>query len=134
MDNLIDIETRQREVTILYVDDEEMNLLLFEMNFQGEHQLFLAKSGPEGLEILKEKSDSIVVVISDFRMPYMNGLEFIEKAREFNDHIIYFMLTAFAQSEEIQQAVKEKVIYACLEKPLNVKEIESRIEEALKTF
>jgi len=62
--------------TILYVDDEPINLELFEMNFQKRFNVLKALSGAEGLKILESKAD-ISFVVSDMKMPGMSGLEFI---------------------------------------------------------
>ncbi|MBI9064751.1 MAG: response regulator [Marinilabiliaceae bacterium] len=62
---------------LLYVDDEPINLQLFKFNFRQHYNLFLAQSAMEGLEILQKEDVSIV--ISDFKMPEMNGLDFLRK-------------------------------------------------------
>ena len=70
-------------VKILYVDDEIINLQLFEINFSKNYNVIIADNGFSGLEILENNPD-ISVVISDMKMPNMNGLEFIKKAKSSN--------------------------------------------------
>ncbi|MEP5103489.1 MAG: response regulator, partial [Ekhidna sp.] len=67
---------------ILYIDDEEANLLLFRISFEGEREVLLANSPEEGLKKLAEHRERIRAVISDMHMPKMNGVQFIEKAQE----------------------------------------------------
>ncbi|HPV57322.1 MAG TPA: response regulator, partial [Tenuifilaceae bacterium] len=67
---------------ILYVDDEQINLELFKINFRNDFDIRIANSALKGLEILQE--EEIDVVISDLKMPHMNGLEFIEKIKATN--------------------------------------------------
>ena len=81
------------EIAILYVDDEDMNLFLFKSNFGKKYPVFTANSGPEGLKVLEENDDKIIVVISDMSMPGMNGVEFIMKAQQKYPLIGYFILT-----------------------------------------
>ncbi|WP_462251958.1 response regulator [Ekhidna sp.] len=120
-----------REIAILYVDDEELNLFIFKNNFESNYPVFTASSGEEGLEILKQNSDKIIVVISDMRMPTMSGIEFISKAKALYDNIVYFILTGYNSNKEIEQALEDKLIAKWFSKPFSVENIESAIQEAL---
>ncbi len=117
-------------ITLLYVDDEAINLKLFELNFKSRFRVVTALSGDEGLTILRNDS-SISVVISDMRMPKMNGLEFITRAKEEFPNIVYFILTGFDITEEINEALGQKLIDKYFRKPFNFKEIEGAITTAL---
>lgn len=114
--------------TILYVDDESLNLLLFRMNFEKKYNVITCESGKDGLEIL-QKNTSIRVVISDMKMPHMNGIEFIRKAHAIAGHLSYYILTGFEISDEIQDALDSGKIRKYFQKPFNVKEICQEIEE-----
>ena len=121
----------KKNITILYVDDERVNLFIFEKNFEGDYPVLVASSGPEALDILKEKNDTIIVVISDFKMPDMNGIEFIRLAQQNYEHIYYFILTGFGENEQIKKALDEKVVYHCFNKPFKRDQIETKILEAV---
>ena len=127
-------KTLEKEVAILYVDDEEVNLFLFKKNFEGDYPVFVAHSGVLALEILEEQKDKIVVVISDFRMPRMNGIQFINEARKRHDKIIYFMLTGYGQNQEITEALENNIIYECFNKPFPMELLEEKIMEALQNY
>jgi response regulator RpfG family c-di-GMP phosphodiesterase len=114
--------------TILYVDDESLNLLLFKMNFEKQYTVITCESGKEGLEVLRTNKD-IKVVISDMKMPHMNGTEFIASAKELAEHLNYYILTGFEISDEIQHALDKGLIRRYFQKPFNVKEITQEIEE-----
>lgn len=114
--------------TILYVDDESLNLLLFKMNFEKQYTVITCESGKEGLEVLRTNKD-IKVVISDMKMPQMNGTEFIASAKELAAHLNYYILTGFEISDEIQHALDKGLIRRYFQKPFNVKEITQEIEE-----
>lgn len=118
-------------VTLLYVDDEEINLTLFELNFNRKYKVITAESGDEGLKKLSEEDD-IVVVISDMKMPGMNGVEFIKKARETHERMAYFILTGFDINKEISEALSDKIIHKYFRKPFDMAEIEDAITEAIK--
>ena len=59
------------------------------------------------------------VLISDMRMPGIDGLSFIRKAREVSDSIPYYLLTAFSYDQEIEKAIEDKVVRKAFTKPLD---------------
>ncbi len=118
------------KVNILYVDDEQLNLQLFAIVFKKKYNVTIAESGSEGLTKL-EQDKTISVVISDMRMPGMNGIEFISKAKMKFTNLFYFILTGFEITNEISDALNQKMINKYFKKPLNSKEIEKTITETL---
>jgi len=121
-------------ITVLYVDDEDINLILFNANFKKKFNIITAKSGPEALEKLEAKHDSIIVVISDMRMPLMSGIEFIEKAKAIYSNIRYYILTGFDYNEEIEAALKNNTINKFFTKPFDASEIEKTVLDAVKNL
>lgn len=115
---------------ILYVDDEPINLQLFEINFRNKYHILICESAIKGLEILADNKD-VVVVISDMRMPIMNGLEFIKIAKEKYTAINYYILTGYGITDEIQEALNKGLILKYFRKPFNINEINSSIIEAI---
>lgn len=119
-----------KRVTVLYVDDELINQFIFQRTFESYYNILTATSGEEALKTLESNSGSINVVISDMRMPGMDGLTFIKKARQnFND-LAYYLLTAFSFNEEIDRAVQDQVVRSCFSKPYDVAAVRSEIEHA----
>ena len=117
-----------RKPKILYVDDEFINLQLFKINFDNKYEVFTAENGITGLEVLDNNPD-IIVVISDMKMPLMNGIEFIKKAKEKYSHIRFYILTGFQITEEIQEALNSKLILKYFSKPFNLNKIEDTLRE-----
>lgn len=116
--------------TLLYVDDEPINLMLFEAQFSGKYNVFTAKSGDDGLAELR-KNPTIRFVISDMRMPGMNGIQFISLAKKEFPTIKYSILTGFDLNDEISNALNCNLIFKYFRKPFAVHEIEVSIEEVL---
>ncbi len=108
--------------TILYVDDEAINLELFNLNLRKFYNIFIADSPDKGLEILKEKKE-IEIVISDMRMPVMDGLTFIKEAKKQFPNIYYFILTGYDIDEEISQALNDNLIQKYFMKPFDIEDI-----------
>ena len=109
------------KITVLYVDDEPINLELFQMSFRNSFNVLIAESGHSGLNVLKD-SEKIQVVISDMKMPEMNGIEFIKKAKKIYDNIYYLILTGFEINDEIRDSLKSGLIKGYFQKPLNKNE------------
>lgn len=115
---------------ILYVDDELINLQLFNIIFSEKYDVSIADSGQKGLELL-DKNIGIKVVVSDMKMPNMNGIEFIKKAKERHPIIKFYILTGFEITEEIQTAINSELILKYFMKPLNNIDIDKAIIEAI---
>ena len=117
------------EIKLLYIDDEPINLYIFEIYFRKKYNVITGSSGFEGLRLLRQNRDTKIVV-SDMSMPGMNGLEFIRKAREEFPDITFFILTGYDITDEIQKALDDHIIRKYFRKPLNANEISMTIEEA----
>jgi response regulator RpfG family c-di-GMP phosphodiesterase len=120
-------------VTILYVDDEPINLKLFEINFSKKYTVITANSGDDGLSKLDANPD-ITVVVSDMKMPGMNGVEFIREARHKHKHVAYFILTGFDITPDISKALDEQLIQKYFRKPFDFKEIDASIQLAVQSI
>jgi two-component system, response regulator, stage 0 sporulation protein F len=116
--------------TLLYVDDEPINLRIFGLNFGKKYNIITAESGFEGLKVL-QSTPEIKIAISDMRMPGMNGIEFIKLAKKEFPDIIFYILTGYEITEEIADALNEKLIHKYFRKPFNVREINEAIEMVL---
>lgn len=125
---------RKQNVTVLYVDDEKINLFLFQSAFQSKYNVITAISAMEGLQKLEFHHDEIIVVISDMHMPSMDGIEFIEEAKSKYHNIVYFILTAFDYNDRIHEALETKLIQKFFTKPFNVTEIETAINNAVNSI
>jgi len=118
-------------IKVLYVDDEPINLMLFKTMLRKKYDVITTDSGINGLEELSN-NPSIRVVISDMKMPGMNGLEFIMKAKKQYPNVIFCILTGYEITDEIMQALETNLIYQYFQKPFRVAEIENAIRSALK--
>jgi response regulator RpfG family c-di-GMP phosphodiesterase len=119
------------KTTLLYIDDESINVMLFEINFRKYYHVISAPSGYEGLNTLFANPD-ISVVISDMKMPGMNGIEFITQAKREFPQKKYFILSGFNVTEEMDKALKDGLICKYLRKPFDLKQILESVEEVLK--
>lgn len=115
-----------KKVKIIYIDDEEINVELFKINFSINFEVLTGFSGFDGLELLAQHPDT-KVLISDMKMPQMNGIEFIKKAKEKYPDKKFYILTGFEVTSEIQEALETGLIHKYFRKPFNMQEIEVAI-------
>jgi len=117
---------------ILYVDDEQDNLTVFNSAFRRDYDVYLAKSGVEGLEILKKHQ--IQLIITDQRMPEMTGIQFLERIIPEYPDCIRMILTGFSDIEAIIQAINTGRVYRYITKPWSREELKINIDKALETY
>lgn len=113
---------------ILYVDDEEINITVFQLTFSKYFEVLTADSGGKGVEIFSTDPD-IKFVISDMKMPEMNGLEFIRKIKTVRKHTPCSILSGYQQSPEILKALNKGEIVDYMMKPFNRGAIEKLVKK-----
>ena len=118
----------KNNIHILYIDDEIINVKLFKINFSKYYNIYTAFSGIEGLEVL-DKYPEIQIIISDFRMPKMNGIEFVKIAKKKYPNKKFNILTGFGITDEAQEALNKGIINNYLRKPFNIYRIKEVISE-----
>jgi class 3 adenylate cyclase len=122
----------KKNFNILYVDDEQQNLISFKATFRREYTIYTAQSGKEGLDIMRK--NDIHLVITDQRMPEMTGVQFLEKIiPEFPD-TIRMILTGFSDVTAIIEAINNGGVYHYITKPWDEMEFRMTIENALQLF
>ena len=115
---------------ILYVDDEVINLELFKFNLRDRYDVLIAENGEIGLDRISNNPD-ILVIISDMKMPKMNGCQFIKKVKEKYSHLKCFILTGFEVTPEIQECINNGLIIDCFSKPMDSSKIDFEISNAI---
>lgn len=124
--------SNQNKINVLYVDDEINNLNSFNASFRRDFNIFIATSGKEGLDILR--NNKIHVIITDQRMPEMSGVGFlVEVLKEFPDPI-RLLLTGYADMEAVIEAVNKGKIYYYLTKPWDEQGIKVIIKNAFELY
>ena len=123
---------------ILCVDDEKIILdslkLQMKKHFGNDYTYEFAQSAEEAWEIieeLEEEGQEILMVVSDWLMPYIKGDEFLGKVHEQHPQIVTVMLTGQADQEAIERAQQEANLYRCIAKPWNEDELVETIVSGL---
>ena len=83
---------------ILCVDDEESILRGFQLNLRKDFELHLASNGKEGLEVF-EREKGFALVLSDMRMPEMDGATMLSKIKKIDHEVVTVLLTGHTDFE-----------------------------------
>jgi len=118
--------------TILYIDDDESNLLVLKATCAGELNVITASSGAEGLEILARQE--VAVLLVDQRMPGMSGVEVFEVAREHYPDAVRILITAFTDLSDAIAAINRGHIRRYLRKPWEPEELKAALLEAVEIY
>jgi len=121
-----------QKISILYVDDEENNLVSFKATFRLKYKVYTALSGQEALKILEEHT--IHVIITDQRMPNMTGVEFLEQVLDKHIDPVRILLTGYTDMSTLVEAVNKGQIFHYLTKPWKEEELEQTIERAFSIY
>jgi response regulator RpfG family c-di-GMP phosphodiesterase len=117
--------------TLLFVDDEANILSALKRLFRPlGYRIFTAESGAAGLEVFEQ--NPIDLVISDMRMPEMNGAEFLEKVRAKWPDAVRILLTGYADVTSTIAAINKGEIYRYIAKPWDDNDIVLTVKHALE--
>ncbi|HYD81969.1 MAG TPA: HD domain-containing phosphohydrolase [Paucimonas sp.] len=134
MSNLAAIEDQPAaapQPRILFVDDEQNILSSLRRLFRTHgYQVLTADGGASGLEILEK--EAVDLVISDMRMPQMDGAQFLEKVRERWPDTIRLLLTGYSDIQSILAAINRGEIYRYITKPWDDNDIVLVVRHALE--
>ncbi|MEK7810667.1 MAG: HD domain-containing phosphohydrolase, partial [Pseudomonadota bacterium] len=124
-------ESGAAHASILFVDDESNILSSLKRLFRplGYH-IFTAESGAQGLEIMQH--EMIDLVISDMRMPEMNGAQFLEQVRARWPDTVRILLTGYAEIGATIDAINKGQIYRYVSKPWEENDITLIVKHALQ--
>ena len=120
------------KISVLYVDDEENNLLSFKAAFRREYDVTTAISGEEALKLLEQKT--FQVIITDQRMPGMTGVEFLQKALPKWPEPIRILLTGYSDINAVIDAINKGEVYRYLTKPWDNEFLKTTISQAFEVF
>ena len=116
---------------ILIIDDEHLNRVVLKQTLNKEgYQIIEAEDGEKGIQLLKTENPDLV--LTDFRMPGMNGLEVLEEVHKINSRVPVILLTAFG---DVALTIKSIQVGAFdyIEKPFNPTQLKITVHNALNS-
>ncbi|OKH40252.1 fused response regulator/phosphatase [Calothrix sp. HK-06] len=126
-------ETGLDKLKLMVVDDEPDNLELLYRTFRRDFQVFKASNAISAIDIL-DKEGEMAVIISDQRMPEMNGTEFLSLTVERFPDTIRILLTGFTDVEDLVDAINSGQVFKYITKPWKPDRLKAVVEQAADTY
>lgn len=124
----------KKTINIMYIEDDlTTSTKVKDILSKFFNKIIIASNGEEALEILDKNDDSsnISLIISDINMPKMDGLEFLEKIRNENNHIPFIFVTARSEPDKMLKAIQLDIDNYIL-KPIELKNFLATIDKSLE--
>ena len=126
----MELFSKLRQMKILLIDDNEWIRDSLGLYFEGEGcQLLALETAEEAIEALKENYYDIIMV--DYRLPGMDGLEFLKRIQKTQPHALKVLITAYRSKGVVSEALKMGV-RDFIEKPFTIKTIEESLSRLIK--
>ena len=123
----------EKDAKVLFVDDDLEILKSFRRGFRKFLNLDLAQSGEDGLKAITTNGP-YAVVVSDYRMPVMDGIEFLHQVSRASPDTVRIMLTGQPDLDMAIKAVNEGQIFRFLTKPCPPERLLQTVEEGLRYY
>ena len=138
LSNILNIKSSMTEIEagklkLMVVDDELDNLDLLYRTFRRDFKVFKASDARTALQIL-DKEGEMAVIISDQRMPEMNGTEFFGLTVESFPDTIRILLTGFTDVEDLVDAINSGQVFRYITKPWKPDQLRGLVEQATQTY
>lgn len=117
---------------VIFVDDEPHNLTVFEAAMPSEWEILTFDSPLSALEKINELNPW--VVLSDQRMPGMNGVSFLEIVRKVQPNAIRAIVTGFSEEDLVVESIRKAHIFDYIRKPWDVDDLIHRISIMIDTY
>ena len=119
-----------KKIHVLFLDDEENVLKSLERMFHNEsYGIVTAVNAQHALDVITR--EPIKVVLSDQRMPNMNGVEFLRRVKEKKPDIVRILFTAYSDLTAAETAINVSEVYRYISKPWTEEELKSSVHQAL---
>lgn len=118
---------------ILFVDDEEDILNSFKRQLRKKADISVATSGQQALDLMDSEGE-FAIIVSDMRMPIMDGAEFLEKAKIKSPNSIRILLTGQTDLTSAISAVNKGQIFRFLSKPCPQEVLQDTLKSAIRQY
>ncbi|HAJ57833.1 MAG TPA: fused response regulator/phosphatase [Cyanobacteria bacterium UBA8543] len=126
-------QAERNKLKLMVVDDEPDNLDLLYRTFRRDFHVFKADGAKNALQILAKEGE-MAVIISDQRMPLMNGAEFLSKTVDRFPDTIRILLTGYTDVEDLVEAINAGKVFKYITKPWNPENLKNIVNQAADTY
>ena len=122
-----------KDLGVLAVDDDDQARVLLQLTLKelGVNQIFMAKDGKEALDFLADCEELINVIICDWNMPRVTGLEVLRQIRTVDPDIPFMMVTGAIDQESIAIAKRDNVT-CYLAKPYSQGDLDKKLQQIIR--
>lgn len=119
-------------ITVLYVDDEELNLTVFRCTFRRDFNIITSLSPVKALEMLEQQK--VDVIITDQKMPEMTGVQFLKVVNDRFPGVPpgRIIISGYSSNAEIDEAFSRYRLYRFITKPWNGDQLKKIIYESIQ--
>jgi diguanylate cyclase (GGDEF)-like protein len=118
---------------VLCVDDEPMNLELLERSLRRRFEVISVAAPDHALDVLRTRAD-VAVVVSDFRMPEINGAELLAAAARLRPETRRVLVTGYADAENLIASINAGQVHYVLRKPWKHQELHQLLEQMVRSY
>jgi serine phosphatase RsbU (regulator of sigma subunit)/FixJ family two-component response regulator len=126
-------QDKGKKLKLMVVDDEPDNLDLLYRTFRRDFNVFKADSAIGALDILEAEGE-MAVIISDQRMPVMNGTEFLSRTVDRFPDTIRILLTGYTDVEDLVDAINSGKVFKYITKPWKPDNLKAIVQQASETY
>lgn len=121
-------------IKLLIVDDENLTRTglmssIEHLSLDGIDEIFTAEDGMDGLR--KARSHRPEIILSDVRMPHLNGIDMLNRIRETLPDTVFIFMSGYSDKEYLKAAIRLRAVNY-IEKPLDMEEIKKTLQEAIR--
>lgn len=124
-------ETGPVRPRVLVVDDEPMNLDLLERSLHRKYEVLTADGAEPALRLL-QRGEDVALILCDYRMPGMNGTQFLAEAIKYNPRAKRVIITGYADVDGIIDAINKGQIHYFVKKPWNHQELDRMVDQLIQ--
>jgi CheY-like chemotaxis protein len=130
---MIDSLPNDAALRVLFVDDDDRTLKAFKFSLQRTFDIVTSNDPSEALDLVKNEPN-IAVVVSDFKMPRMDGATFLAQVRDISAHTVRILLTGQANTDVAARGVNQGQIFRFLTKPCTRTALSDALKDGLQQF
>lgn len=129
-----ELNKTDKKPCVLIVDDEPNNLSLLRRTLHSKYTILTATNGQEALDVVKEKGNDISLIVSDQKMPVMQGTEFLSQVNEQYPKIVKILLTGHSDLEILVDSINKCNLFQYIFKPFEPEELLMIIQNGIEIF
>lgn len=125
---------KNKKHTILAVDDEQNNLSFLYRTLRNDYNILQASNGEEALKYIEEYGSEISMIVSDQKMPIMEGTELFKRVSDKHPEIIKILLTGHSNVDILVDAINECQLFQYILKPFEPEQLNMIVDSGIKKF